>query len=187
MRGQTPHDGRTGFTLIELLVVIAIIAILIGLLLPAVQKVRRKRDAHQCTNNLKQLALACHSYHDANQVFPLSNYTPTNGRMTNPNPPPKTVSVCLPYGYNSEFIPLLPYLEQENLYQQLYSLAAADNTWMGSGTWFTSTPNSYCATPVAMLACPSDQIPFPPTTQGVGSSYYGVTSYAGNYGVAFPF
>ena len=67
---------KSGFTLIELLVVIAIIAVLIGLLLPAVQAAREAARRAQCVNNMKQIALAYHNYHDDNGGFPPSNYSP---------------------------------------------------------------------------------------------------------------
>ena len=97
---------RRGFTLIELLVVIAIIAILIGLLVPAVQKVRDAAAVIQCKNNLKQLALAAMSYHDANGAFPAGSVC-RQGTGTFAN--------SCSY-YETWAISILPYLEQDNLY-----------------------------------------------------------------------
>jgi prepilin-type N-terminal cleavage/methylation domain-containing protein/prepilin-type processing-associated H-X9-DG protein len=124
------HGGRrTGFTLIELLVVIAIIGILIGLLLPAVQKVREAASRMQCQNNLKQIGLAVHNYNDANGVLPPSWLHTYNADGAN----------------WSWMAMILPYIEQNNLY-------VAGNIPYST---FNQVPN-VIATPIKLYVCPSD-------------------------------
>src|SRR5262249_31827470 len=103
---------KRGFTLIELLVVIAIIAILIGLLLPAVQKVRDAANRTKCSNNLKQIGLGLHNYHDVNGRFPVGAH---NIRRVNGGP--HKLEAFQNWGRSSMTM-ILPYVEQDNLWRQ---------------------------------------------------------------------
>ncbi|OWK39453.1 DUF1559 domain-containing protein [Fimbriiglobus ruber] len=116
---------RGGFTLIELLVVIAIISILIGLLLPAVQKVRAAAARTKCQNNLKQIGLALHNYHDANGAFPVGAGV-ANGL--------------------SWRVYVLPYIEQVSLFQQFN---------LGAGAWNGPNKLVYALNQIPNFNCPS--------------------------------
>jgi prepilin-type N-terminal cleavage/methylation domain-containing protein/prepilin-type processing-associated H-X9-DG protein len=135
-----PTLQRRGFTLIELLVVIAIIGILVGLLVPAVQKVREAAATTQCQNNLKQLGLALHSFHDANKQFP-PGYVDGN---TNPSSTPDN-DVGPGWGWASF---LLPYLEQTSVFNQI-------NFKVGVGTGVNVLVSQ---APLTIFQCPSDPI-----------------------------
>jgi prepilin-type N-terminal cleavage/methylation domain-containing protein len=173
--------ARRGFTLVELLVVIAIIAILIGLLLPAVQQVREAAARTQCANNLKQIGLALHHYNDT-----------YNERL----PPLTDVTPGIPQGtmLKSLFFYLLPFIEQNNLYN-FYDPAQPFATYC-SPTQGTST---VAATFVKTYLCPSDGTnggrdtmlynlwisPAPPPPySGNFWGYYATSNYAAN-GVLF--
>jgi prepilin-type N-terminal cleavage/methylation domain-containing protein/prepilin-type processing-associated H-X9-DG protein len=119
------RSQRRGFTLIELLVVIAIIGVLVGLLLPAVQKVREAANRMSCTNNLKQMGLALHNYHDTNQTFPWGGSDDYSDAAGN-------VYYSLPWS-----VYLLPYLEQQNLYNRFH---VAGITGSGGGVSFNGQP-----------------------------------------------
>ncbi|HLJ97977.1 MAG TPA: DUF1559 domain-containing protein [Gemmataceae bacterium] len=131
---------RRGFTLIELLVVIAIIAVLIGILLPAVQKVREAAQRAQCTNNLKQIGLALHSYHDANSSFPPGYIDGNRDRNSTPDN-----DVGPGWGWAAF---LLPYIEQGNLYNQI-------NFGQGVGV---GKNVSISQMPLTVYQCPSDPL-----------------------------
>jgi prepilin-type N-terminal cleavage/methylation domain-containing protein len=132
----SPKRRRPGFTLIELLVVIAIIAILIGLLLPAVQKVREAAARSQCTNNLKQIGLAVHNYHDVNVQFPLK----AAGVLLDT---PHQITPDPAYSWH---VFILPYIEQGNLYNQISPTTTPLATWFAN--WSSGGGRRSCKRPL---------------------------------------
>ncbi|HTU94166.1 MAG TPA: DUF1559 domain-containing protein [Gemmataceae bacterium] len=157
---------RRGFTLIELLVVIAIIAVLIGLLLPAVQKVREAAARIQCSNNMKQLGLA-----DANYAGTYGNQLPCGlaGDTASAGSPPGVVTTASvaagkPPLYANLFFILLPFLEQGNIY---------NNAVTGASTYTLANGASYYSTPLKLFLCPSDSSSTNGlTTSGAAGSNY---------------
>jgi prepilin-type N-terminal cleavage/methylation domain-containing protein/prepilin-type processing-associated H-X9-DG protein len=150
------RDPRRAFTLIELLVVIAIIGILIGLLLPAVQKVREAANRMKCANNLKQIGLALHNYNDSFGTLPLGN---------------RGSSASGGYGYNWRLF-ILPYLEQEALYKQF------DTT---QSTWGPAMAPEDNAT-IPNYRCPSSPLPdfsVPLAPSGITYSHVQRVTYVG--------
>lgn len=143
-RPSPSHQPR-GFTLIELLVVIAIIAILIALLLPAVQQAREAARRTQCRNNLKQLGLAIHNYHDSHNCFPPA-YILTLSPNLNASP------------YS---IHILPYIDQAPLYNQWNSSVPAINEGVAIMPWAAASVTANLAvirTPLTAFKCPSSPV-----------------------------
>jgi len=155
-------NKQSGFTLVELLVVIAIIGILISLLLPAVQAAREAARRMQCTNNLKQIGLAFHTYHDANKTFPAVKCGPSD---------------WVSWGMTSFNIPLLPYFEQPALFSTITAKSPPASTrGMSedeSECWpnCLGSPEPYRAI-LNTLGCPSDGAAYSLSPRGSAGSNY---------------
>lgn len=164
---------RNAFTLIELLVVIAIIAVLIALLLPAVQQAREAARRTQCKNQLKQLGLALHNYHDT---------------TTSALPPGYVNSAAAPFPFWGWNTMLLPHMDQASLYN---SISGGALNFSSGLTYLTTAaaPASTTQTPLLMLRCPSDASASLVTVSSIqgtavngGSTQFGRTSYLGVVG-----
>ena len=156
---RRPSQWRSAFTLIELLVVIAIIGILIGLLLPAVQKVREAANRIVCVNNLKQLGLAAHNYHSTYGELPA-------GAVKYRVYSPAGTNTLIEYDRHTCFVLMLPYIEQDNLYKNWPFHYYGPPNGVGvrsSGTMTLPCTGSRAvgaigAQPIKILQCPSDPV-----------------------------
>jgi len=155
---------RQGFTLVELLVVIAIIAILISLLIPAVQKVREASNRTRCQNNLKQIGLAALNYHEAKGQFPPAVKMP----YAQPNDDPLTGGAGNPFGPNWAVL-LLPYMEHSALYQLAPPDSYPGTTNLANMVSYNLAWRQVRGQTVLSYLCPSDKGPGEPFTSAIGA------------------
>lgn len=154
---------RRAFTLIELLVVIAIIAVLIALLLPAVQQAREAARRSQCKNNLKQLGLALHNYHDTYNVFPMGHRY-LGGCCPAKNPANGGSYWTGGWGWNAM---ILPYIDQTPIYNQLNFGISLANTGVTQPS--QAVNRKTVSTPIPVARCPSDIAPDLQNTNGTSN------------------